>query len=277
MGGEIINALTFDVEDWYQGIEIGMERWSEFEKRLHIGVNRILSMLESANTKATFFILGRCAEEHPDLIRAVAAGGHEIATHGYSHSKIYDLTPETFDAELARSIERLASVTGKKILGHRAPYFSITERSLWGLDVLRKNNIRYDCSIYPGVNYRYGIADAPEQPYMIEKHGMPEFPVSVMHVAGKKVGLGGAYFRILPYFMTKNGIRAINASGRPAIFYLHPWEFDPSHPRVEFPRKAQITHYFNLTQTERKFRKLLRDFRFSSVEEVLRNLQLLKG
>jgi len=275
MSVKIVNALSFDVEDWYMGIEIGAERWGEFEKRLNVGLEYILSALEEKNVKATFFVLGKCAEYHPGLIRNIAAAGHEIATHGLSHTKIYEMTPETFGAELKESISLIEDATGKKVIGHRAPYFSITEKSLWAIDVLRKNGIRYDSSVYPGANYRYGIDGAPEHPYLLDKFDFPEFPVSVGRLRGKKFGLGGAYFRILPYFLTKKGIREINAGGHPAVFYLHPWEFDPRHPRVEFPRKAHMTHYFNLKSTRKRFLKLLNDFSFAPMAHVLREQNLL--
>ena len=276
MTTEIINALSFDVEDWYMGIEIGMERWGEFEKRLGIGLNLILNLLDERSVKATFFILGKCAEYHPDLVRRIAERGHEPATHGLSHTKIYEMTPESFDAELAKSVGLISSITGREVVGHRAPYFSITDQSLWALDVLRRNGIRYDSSIYPGSNYRYGIEGTPEQPYALKDNGMPEFPMSVGRVFGKKHGIGGAYFRILPYAATRRAIKGINTAGHPAMFYLHPWEFDPAHPKVEFPRKAQFTHYFNLNATARRFRKLLGEFRFAPVSDVLRGLNMLQ-
>jgi polysaccharide deacetylase family protein (PEP-CTERM system associated) len=276
LNNKIVNALTFDVEDWYMGIEIGSERWHEFEKRLHIGLTKILNILDEYNTKATFFVLGCCALECPDLIRTISDKGHEIATHGLSHTKIYDLTPEKFEDELANSITLLTQATGKTILGHRAPYFSITNDSIWSLDILKRNGIAYDCSIYPGANYRYGIDGTPDNPYSVEGSGIAEFPVSILRIGGKKAGLGGAYFRILPYSLTKAGILAYNKTGHPAIFYLHPWEFDPEHPKTDFPKKAQLTHYFNLKSTERKFRKLLRDFNFAPVSDVLKQQGLLQ-
>lgn len=269
MNTNIVNALSFDIEDWYMGIEIGPERWGEFEKRLHIGIDKILSILNENKTRATFFVLGRCADESPELIRKIAGEGHEIATHGLSHTKIYEMNPKTFDTELARSIELLTKTTGNAIIGHRAPYFSITKDSLWAFDILKKNGIIYDCSVYPGANYRYGIDGTPANPYQVEKSGIAEFPVSVLKIGGKKAGLGGAYFRILPYSFTKSGLLAYNRIGQPAIFYLHPWEFDPQHPKTVFPKKAQVTHYCNIKSTEIKFRKLLRDFKFAPVYDVL--------
>lgn len=274
---QIANVLSFDVEDWYQGIEIGMDRWSGFERRLERGLVPALDALGRAGAKGTFFVLGRCAEEHPSLIRRIADAGHEVGTHGYSHTKVYDMTPAAFEADLARSIEVITAATGRPVHGFRAPYFSITQKSLWALDLLAKHGIRYDASIYPGPNWRYGIDGAPEHPHRLDSTGMPEFPTSIGRLGRLKFGLGGAYFRILPYPVMARAIRGINRAGHPAMFYLHPWEFDPGHPFVRFRRKAQLTHYFRLGVTARRFDRLLADFRFTTAEAALAELGLLSG
>src|SRR5579871_2984086 len=158
----VVNALSFDVEDWYMGLEIGIGEWGRFEPRLAIGLNRVLALLRRKGARATFFVVGRCAELHPELIRRIAEDGHEIGSHGYSHAKVYEMTPEAFDADLARSVTLLREVTGQPVRGFRAPYFSITDRSRWALDRLARHGIAYDASIYPGPNYRYGIDGSPE-------------------------------------------------------------------------------------------------------------------
>jgi polysaccharide deacetylase family protein (PEP-CTERM system associated) len=264
------NALTFDVEDWYQGIEIGIERWPEFERRLDRGLNTILELLAGAGLRATFFVLGQCAADHPELIRAIAAGGHEIGCHGWSHTKVYEMTPATFAAELARAKAVLQDVTGQAVRGHRAPYFSITAASLWALPILWEQGFRYDSSIYPGSNYRYGIPGSPQQIHRLaDPSPLVEFPLSVLTVGRRRCGLGGAYFRILPYAVTRWGLGRVMAAGQPAAFYLHPWEFDPRHPRVAFARKARLTHYANLGATLPRFRRLLRDVAWAPMGEVL--------
>jgi polysaccharide deacetylase family protein (PEP-CTERM system associated) len=174
---------------------------------------------------------------------------------------------------MERAIGFLEDLTGEKVIGHRAPFFSITKESLWALDILGELGIRYDSSIFPVLNYRYGIADAPRFPYQIkrENYEFTEFPVSTLKLPGVTLPIsGGAYFRIYPYQMTKQALRAVNRKGKPITFYLHPWELDPEHPRIKVPRRiAGLTHYFNLGATERRFRKLLRDFRFAPMKEVL--------
>src|SRR2546423_5707110 len=270
---QVTNALTIDFEDWYQGLEIPYTEWAGFEDRIVPVGERLLKLLDEAGVRATFFVLGYIAERHPDLIRAIAAAGHEIGTHGYSHTLIYTQTPEDFRVELTRAIRALEEITGQPVVSHRAPFFSITKDSLWALDILADLGIRYDSSIFPVVNYRYGIADAPRWPYQINAAAgtLTEFPISTWQVMGKNVPIaGGAYFRIYPYAFTKQGLGAINRQGRPFVFYLHPWELDPDHPRIRLPRRiAGLTHYFNLGATERRLRRLLRDFRFAPMQEVL--------
>jgi polysaccharide deacetylase family protein (PEP-CTERM system associated) len=270
---QITNALTIDFEDWYQGLEIPYAEWDAFEDRIEAVGRKLLQILDEEKTRATFFILGYVAEKHPELVREIEAAGHEIGTHGFSHTLIYTQTPEVFRAEMKRAVGFLEDLTGEKVVGHRAPFFSITKDSLWALDVLGELGIRYDSSIFPVVNYRYGIADAPRFPYEIERNGhkFTEFPVSTLKIGNVTVPVaGGAYFRIYPYQLTKQFLKAVNRQNHPFTFYLHPWELDPEHPRVKVPRRiAELTHYFNLGATERRFRKLLRDFRFAPMKEVL--------
>jgi len=272
MRAATINAFTIDWEDWYQGLEIPMERWAGFEDRLEYSARRTLEVLGQAGVRATFFVLGWSAERHPRLVKEIVDAGHEVGTHGWSHTLIYNQTPEVFRAELERSIKLLQDLTGRAIVGHRAPFFSITNRSLWALDILGELGIRYDSSIYPVYNYRYGIEGAPRWPHEMQrgKVTMMEFPISTWKVLGKNVPIaGGAYFRIYPYGLTRAGFRSINGSGRAAVFYLHPWELDPDHPRIDLPRRIALTHYVNLRATEGRLRRLLRDFRFAPMREVL--------
>jgi len=268
----VTNALTIDFEDWYQGLEIPYAEWGRFEDRIEAAGDKLLGILNDAGVKATFFMLGYVAEKHPELVKRIEAERHEIGTHGFSHTLIYTQRPELFKEELTRAVSFLENLTGNKVLGHRAPFFSITKDSLWALDILGELGIRYDSSIFPVLNYRYGIADAPRFPYTIkrEKHEFVEFPISTLKLPGFTMPIsGGAYFRIYPYQVTKQAIRALNRSGKPATFYLHPWELDPEHPRIDVPRRIALTHYFNLGATERRLRKLLRDFKMAPMKEVL--------
>lgn len=266
------NALTIDFEDWYQGLEIPHTAWSGFEDRIAMVGRKLLQLLDEAGTKATFFVLGFVAEKHPDIIKEIEKAGHEVGTHGFSHTLIYRQTPEVFRGEMRRAIGYLEDLTGKKVIGHRAPFFSITKESLWALDILAELGIRYDSSIFPVLNYRYGIADAPRFPYDLKcgEFTVKEFPISTLQFPKLTLPIsGGAYFRIYPYQLTKQAIRAVNRSGNPVTFYLHPWELDADHPRIDLPRRIALTHYFNLAATERRFRRLLRDFRFAPMAEVL--------
>lgn len=268
----ITNALTVDFEDWYQGLEIPHTQWAGFQDRIAFAGRRLLEVLGQAKTRATFFVLGYVAEQHPELVREIAAAGHEIGTHGFSHTLIYTQTPEVFRQEMERAIGFLEDLTGKKVLGHRAPFFSITKNSLWALDILGELGIRYDSSIFPVLNYRYGIADAPRFPYDIQRaeFTLKEFPISTLQLP--KVALpisGGAYFRIYPYQLTKYALRTVNRSGKPVTFYIHPWELDADHPRIDLPRRIALTHYFNVRATEGRLRRLLRDFQFAPMAEVL--------
>jgi polysaccharide deacetylase family protein (PEP-CTERM system associated) len=228
-------------------------------------------VLAEARTRATFFVLGQIAERHPELVREIQDAGHEIGTHGESHQFVYHMTLATFRAEVASAAERLRELTGREVLGHRAPFFSVTRASLWALDVLAELRFRYDSSIFPVRNYRYGIPDAPRWPYRVsEATGFMEFPISTWRVLGTNLPIaGGAYFRIYPYIFTRMGLRSINRQAHPAVFYLHPWELDPGHPRISVPRRIAATHYFNLSATEARLRRLLREFRFAPMSEVL--------
>jgi polysaccharide deacetylase family protein (PEP-CTERM system associated) len=232
----------------------------------------LLALLDRAGVRGTFFVLGAVAEKHPELIRAVARAGHEIGTHGWSHTMVYQLAPDRFENEVRRSIELLRDLTGASVAGHRAPYFSITRQSLWAFERLAAAGIRYDSSVFPVVNYRYGIPDAPRWPYSVATSAgtIHEFPITTLRWLGRNIPMaGGAYFRIYPYVATRVAFTTVNSSGRPAVFYLHPWELDPDHPRIPLPRRIAATHYANLRSTEPKLRRLLAEVRFAPMSEVL--------
>lgn len=272
MKEQITNALTIDFEDWYQGLEIPYSEWDKFEDRIEFAGDKLLQILEEENAKATFFMLGYASEKFPALVKRIKEAGHEIGTHGFSHTLIYKQSQELYREEMTRAISFLEDLTGDKVVGHRAPYFSITKDSLWALDILGELGIKYDSSIFPVLNYRYGIAGAPRFPYEIKRDNftMQEFPVSTLQLPKVTLPIsGGAYFRIYPYQLTKQALKSVNRSGKPVTFYLHPWELDPEHPRIDLPRRIALTHYFNLGATERRFRKLLRDFKFAPMRDVL--------
>lgn len=265
-------VFSIDVEDWYQGLELPLERWSGKEGRLSVGLDRILDLLDKSNTRATFFTLGWIAENEPDVVRRIVKRGHELASHGYSHAKVYDLSPKDFRAEVRDSKRRLEDLAGHAVTAFRAPFFSITSRSLWALDILREESFTVDCSISPSKTWRYGIASSPSHPYRIREVGLVEFPVSTWSLLGRRVGIGGAYFRIMPYALTRAILR--RKSERGAMFYAHPWEYDPDHPVLkDIEPKAKFTHYANLASTAPKTARLLEDFKCTTLSAVISSLE----
>jgi len=267
-----INVLTVDLEDWYQGLQIDSKHWHHFEKRVVASTRKLLEIFDSCSVHATFFVLGRVAADFPDLIREVSQGGHEIATNGWSHRLIYEMTPDEFRTELRRSRALLEKIVAVPIQGHRAPFFSITERSLWALDILVEEGFTYDSSIFPVRNWRYGIPNAPRWPHVrsLACGDILEFPVSTVRLLGRNLpATGGAYFRLYPYHLSRAFIRRLNRTGEPVVFYLHPWEVDPDHPRIPLPRKIALTHYANLRRTQARLHRLLSDVPFTTMKVAL--------
>jgi polysaccharide deacetylase family protein (PEP-CTERM system associated) len=276
----MLNALTIDVEDYFQVSAFEgyapRHKWDSFESRVCANTDRLLEIFEQAGVKATFFVLGWVAERFPELIARIAAGGHEIASHGYAHRLVYDLTRAAFRDDVRRSKDLLETAAGARVLGYRAPSYSVTPRSLWALDVLIEEGFGYDSSIYPIHHDRYGIPLSPRAPYVLERDcgTLVEAPGSAVRLGPLNLPVGGGgYFRLLPYGWTKWGIDRINrVENRPAIFYLHPWEIDPDQPRLPSGRLSQLRHYRNLDETEARLKRLLADFRFGTMREVLQPL-----
>ena len=268
------NILTIDVEDWYMNTDIST--WDCYEDRIVESTNKILRLLNKSNIKATFFVLGYVAENFPELVERIKDEGNEIATHGYSHIMVTKQRPSEFKEDLLKSIRVLETITGDKVMGYRAPWFTIMEETAWAIDVLNKAGLKYDSSVFPVKTHRYGLPDAPLFPYHISKTNIKredpkenflEFPLSVykIPVVHKNIPIaGGFYLRLFPYWFIKHAIKKINKMGQPAIFYIHPWEFDPKQPRID---ELKGHHYYNLHRTEKKFKKLLKDFKFVSVWE----------
>ncbi len=266
----IKHAFSIDLEDWYQGIELRLEEWAGKENRLEFGLDVILRLLDETCTKCTFFSLGWIAEKFPDVITKIAGLGHEIASHGYFHEKVYTLNSEKFREDIKRTKGIIEDITGTAVKGNRSPYFSITRKSLWALSILQDEGFEYDCSISPIETWRYGISSSPENIYRIKEVGIVEYPLSTFSLLGKRLGVGGAYFRIFPYFFFKNVFREKTRSQHSGMFYAHPWEFDPDHPIVSFDWRAKLTHYFNLKGMERRTLKLLKCFPFARVADIIR-------
>ena len=255
------NILTIDLEDWYQGIELIPCSWSRYEDRVEQSTHLLLGMLDRTGVTATFFVLGYVAERFPRLVKEIAESGHEIGTHGYGHELVYKLTPAQFASDLRQSINCLEQAIGTSIKSYRAPYFSITAESIWAMEILAENGIECDSSIFPANNYRYGIPDAPRYPNNIETQSgtVLEIPISTVKIFGRNLPItGGFYLRFFPYCLIKWAIQQINKEGHPAVVYLHPWELDPGHPKLDLPLRIKLPHYHNLTSTEGKLQALLR-------------------
>ena len=275
--GDVVNAMSVDVEDYFQvnafDHVVPRDRWEHLESRVTRNTERLLALFEAGGVTATFFVLGWVAERFPSLVAAIAKQGHEVASHGYAHHLIYNQTREAFRDDVRRAKDLLESATGVHVDGFRAPSYSVTETTLWALDVLIEEGYRYDASIFPIRHDRYGMPSSPRHPHVLTRDGgsLVEAPASTVRWAGLNLPVaGGGYFRIFPYAWTRWGIRRINRrEGRPAIFYLHPWEIDPAQPRFNAGVVSRFRHYRNLDKTEPRLRRLLRDFRFSTVRRVL--------
>ena len=271
MPPKIKNALSIDVEDWYQGLlQMPSSEWPRQEDRLGASITKILDILAACHVKATFFVLGYVAVKHPEIVRQIAKGRHELASHGYSHQLVYRQSPAQFRDDVKRSKELIETAANLTIKGYRAPFFSITKECLWAFDILNDLGFSYDSSVFPAKNFLYGMPDAPSAPYKIDKTNMLEFPLSVLKIANFRLPVcGGFYFRSLPYSVTKYGINHFNNKGRPAIIYMHPWEIDTGKPRIPMSLKWKLVHEFNISGMEAKFRRLVKDFSFTTISEVL--------
>lgn len=273
----MLNALTIDVEDYYQvsafESQIRFEEWPSFESRVVGNTWRLLELLHFHKVKATFFVLGWIAERYPQVVLAIHQEGHEIASHGYRHRLLYNMTREEFWDDTKRAKGILEDLCGASVVGYRAASYSIVRETLWCLDVLQELGFQYDSSIFPIYHDRYGIPNTARFPYYHPLAGGPflEFPLSTVRLFGRNVPVaGGGYFRLFPYQFIRWGIRQINEREKaPAIIYLHPWEIDPKQPRIDGSRLSRFRHYINLEKTESRLKHLLRDFRFGSVREVL--------
>lgn len=276
----VMNALTVDVEDYFHvsafdGL-FNRDRWETLESRVSANTDRLLAIFGDAGVHATFFVLGWVAERYPQLVQRIVSSGHEIASHGYAHRLVYDLTPSMFLEDIRRSKAVLEEAGGAGVQGYRAPSYSVTPRSLWALDILIQEGFTYDASIFPIHHDRYGIPVSPRHPYRLnrESGSLIEAPASTVRWGPLNMPVGGGgYFRILPYAWTRWGMERINRlEQRPAIFYIHPWEIDPDQPRLSGGLLACFRHYRNLSETENRLRQLLRDFDFAPMHAVLRHV-----
>jgi polysaccharide deacetylase family protein (PEP-CTERM system associated) len=268
-------AMSIDVEDWFQ-VEnlrpaIPRESWREREFRAERNTDRLLELLDRAEARATCFVLGWVADRCPELVRRIAAAGHEIASHGYGHDLVYELSPADFREDVHRCKAILEDLTGTQVKGYRAPSFSITD---WAIPILMELGFSYDSSVFPTIAHdRYGrLAGVGGGQQVVElEPGFHEVCISCLRLGSRGLPWGGGgYFRLLPYRLFRRGVSRILRAGQPYVFYVHPWEVDPDQPRVDgLPRVDRFRHYVGLARTERRLESLLHDFDWTSVAQVL--------
>ncbi len=271
----ICNAMTVDVEDYFQVQAfahcIDRKDWDAFPRRVDLNTNRILDQFEAAGVKATFFTLGWVAERFPELIRRIVADGHELASHGWDHTRVDSQDPETFRADIRRTRALLEDTGGVRVTGYRAATFSIGARNLWAFPILRQEGYIYSSSINPIHHDLYGMPGAPRVPFRPDTDGVMEIPMTTVRLLGRNWPCsGGGYFRLLPTMLYRTGLVRVNDHDRqPGIFYFHPWEIDADQPRIPNAGwKSRLRHYTNLDRMAGDLDKLLRDFAWDRMDAV---------
>lgn len=270
------NALSVDVEDWFQvgafETVISRDDWTTLECRVERNSDAVLQLCDEAGVKATFFTLGWVGERYPALMRRIADAGHEIASHGYGHDRVFTLTPEQFAADLQKTRDILENASGQAVKGYRAPSFSIDQRTPWAHPILAEHDYAYSSSVAPIRHDHYGWADAPRFAFHpVAGSSFLEIPVTTVELGSKRLAAGGGgFFRILPYAFSHWAIRKVNRHDmRPAIIYFHPWEIDPGQPRVAHaPLRSKLRHYTRLDAMVGKLRRLTRDFTWERLDAV---------
>jgi polysaccharide deacetylase family protein (PEP-CTERM system associated) len=277
MSGPIrmLNAMTVDVEDYFQVQAfahcIDRKDWDAFPRRVDLNTNRILDQFDAAGVKATFFTLGWVAERFPGLIHRIVADGHELASHGWDHTRVDSQDPETFRADIRRTKALLEDTGGVAVTGYRAATFSIGARNMWAFPILRQEGYVYSSSINPISHDLYGMPDAPRVPFRPDVDGVMEIPMTTVRLLGRNWPCsGGGYFRLLPTALYRAGLARVNGrEGQPGIFYFHPWEIDPDQPRIPNAGwKSRARHYTNLSRVAGDLDKLLRDFAWDRMDRV---------
>ncbi|MES9851637.1 MAG: XrtA system polysaccharide deacetylase [Candidatus Thiodiazotropha sp. L084R] len=281
---KIINAITVDVEDYYQvsafNKQVEKAKWETFESRVYNNTHRILKIFDEKEIKGTFFILGWVAERNQKLVKEIHDLGHEVACHGYSHDLVYKQTPEQFLEETSKSKQILEDIVGASVNGYRAASYSITSKSLWAIDILSECGFTYDSSIFPIIHDRYGIPGADTKPHIFQTdkgNKIVEFPLSTVGVLNRRFPIsGGGYFRLFPYWLSNKGLSRVNNHDNvPFIFYMHPWEIDEGQPKIKSSMLSEFRHYNNIDKFETRLLKLIDDFEFSTVSDVLRRLDFV--
>lgn len=273
------NVFTIDTEDWYHAnFEDGLfSNDSSVISTVEQNVDEYLRLFSENEVKATFFILGFVVEQHPEMIRKIVKEGHEIASHGYGHQLVYKQTPKEFREDVYKSKVLLEDLIGKEVVGYRAPSWSITENSLWGLDILEELGFKYNSAIFPTKNFLYGIPYAPRFTHKADVYGKSNLSIITVPPSTRKIAnvnipfSGGAYFRLLPFEIIKNFTDFVNKKENEAvIFYLHPREIDPKQPRLKLHLKDYIIHYYGIKGCELKLSKILKEYEFATMKEILK-------
>jgi len=271
-----VNGLSVDIEDWFQvgAFERVIRRadWDALEHRFEANTDRVLALFDRAGVKGTFFTLGWIGERAPALLRRIVEAGHELASHGYDHQRVFTLEPQQFAADIARARATLEDATGVAIAGYRAPSFSIDRRTPWAHPILAEAGYRYSSSVAPVAHDHYGWRESPRFAWRpVDGSDMVEWPVTTAEWAGRRFAAGGGgFFRLLPFALSSYAIAQVNGAGHPAITYFHPWEIDPDQPRVAgAPFKARIRHYSRLGAMEGRLERLLRAFRWDRMDALL--------
>lgn len=269
------NALSVDIEEYFQVAAfertIPRDGWSSHASRVEANTHCVLDLFAAHGAKATFFTLGWIAERHPALIRRIVAEGHELASHGYDHTRVHSFSPEQFRADVLKTKSMLEDLGGVRVNGYRAPSYSINASNLWALDVLQETGHLYSSSIYPIRHDLYGMPEAPRFAFRTRPGAILELPVTTVRVGNHNFPCGGGgYFRLLPYPLFRTALRRVNrVDQQPGIFYFHPWEVDPAQPRVaDAPLLSKFRHYVNLASMERRLARLLQDFRWDRMDEI---------
>lgn len=269
------NILTFDIEEWYEANyeEVDVARANFKKSNLENELREILGLCDVFAAKATFFILGKVAEEKPHLVKMIQGAGHEIASHGYEHKLVYDLSPPEFKEDLGKSLAILESITKEKVLGYRAPSWSFNKKTNWAYSILAELGLKYSASIFPIKTSLYGIPNAPRFPYSVDidnNKKILEIPTSTVRMFGINIPFsGGAYFRAAPRCLISCGIKRINKESKPAIVYLHPWEIDREAPRLKLSFRNRLGHYWGVVGAKNKLEEILKRFSFGTIKEVL--------
>ena len=269
------NAMSVDVEEYFQVAaferQIRREDWGGYPSRVAYSTGKVLDLFAAKAVRATFFCLGWIAERHPDLVHRIVAEGHELASHGYDHTRVTTMDPARFREDVSRTKRILEDIGGVPVRGYRAPSYSIGADNLWALDVLQETGHLYSSSIYPIRHDLYGMPEAPRFAFRLREQSILEIPVTTVELAGNNLPAGGGgYFRLLPYPAYRWGLRRVNGRDRqPGIFYFHPWEVDPGQPRVAgAPLRSRFRHYLNLDTMEPRLARLLDDFQWGRMDAV---------